>query len=156
VCVSVGTLYQYFPNKQALLFAVLEWHLLLVAKAMEDICAANHFQPLEVMVDELVNRFIDAKLVDRDSSVALYRISAEVGGSLIVDRIQKRCQAAITAMLQTANLQASAGVNFMAHMIFLTMAGTLRGHLESNAPLRMTRKLREHLAKLTLAYCRAM
>jgi AcrR family transcriptional regulator len=33
--VSVGTLYQYFPNKQALLFAVLERHMLLVAKAVE-------------------------------------------------------------------------------------------------------------------------
>lgn len=154
--VSVGTLYQYFPNKQALLFAALERHLLLVSKAVEDACAMNHSQPLEVMVDELVNRFIDAKLADRDTSVALYRITAEVGGSLIVDRIQRRCQAAMTTMLQTANLPVSADVNYMAHMIFLTMAGTLRGHLESNAPLRMSRKLREHLAKLIVAYCRAM
>jgi AcrR family transcriptional regulator len=154
--VSVGTLYQYFPNKQALLFAVLERHMLLTAKAVEDACATNHFQPLEVMVDELVNRFIDAKLVDRDTSIALYRIAAEAGGSLIVDRTRKRYEAAITAMFQTANLPVSADVNFMAHMIFLTMAGTLRGHLESNAPLRTTRKLREHLAKLVTAYCKAM
>jgi AcrR family transcriptional regulator len=154
--VSVGTLYQYFPNKQALLFAVLERHLLLVSKAVEDACATNHFQPLEVMVDELVNRFIDAKLADRDTSVALYRIAAEVGGSLIVDRTRKRYEAAMTVMLKTASLPVSADVNFMAHMIYLTMAGTLRGHLESNAPLRMTRKLREHLAKLVLADCRAL
>ena len=151
--VSVGTLYQYFPNKQALLFAVLEQHLLLVAKAVEDACAAHHFEPTEIMVDELVNRFIDAKLVDRDSSVALYRIAAEVGGSLIVERIRKRCESAIAGMLQTAELPASADVTFMAHMIFMTMAGTLRGHLESNAPVRMNRKLREHLSRLILAYC---
>ena len=75
--VSVGTLYQYFPNKQALLLAVLERHMLRTAKAVEDVCATNHFQPLEVMVHELVNRFIDAKLADRDTSVALYRIAAE-------------------------------------------------------------------------------
>ncbi|MDR3727760.1 MAG: TetR/AcrR family transcriptional regulator [Terracidiphilus sp.] len=154
--VSVGTLYQYFPNKQALMFAVLERHLLQVAKAVEDACATNHFQPLEVMVDELVNRFIDAKLADRDTSVALYRIAAGVGGSRIVDRIRRRSQAAMTAMLQTANLPVSADVNFMVHMLHLTMAGTLRWHLESNAPLRMTRKLREHLSKLVLAYCKAM
>jgi AcrR family transcriptional regulator len=154
--VSVGTLYQYFPNKQALLFAVLERHMLLVAKAVETACAANHFQPLEVMVDELVNRFIDAKLVDRDTSVALYRIAADAGGSVIVDRSRKRFETAITAMLQTANLPASADVNFMVHMIYLIMAGALRGHLESHAPPRLTRKLREHLAKLVVAYCRVM
>jgi AcrR family transcriptional regulator len=154
--VSVGTLYQYFPNKQALLFAVLERHLLLVAKAVEDACATNHFQPLEVMADELVNRYVDAKLVDRDTSIALYRIAAEVGGGLIVERIRKRSQAAITAMLQTANLPASADLNFMVHIIYLTLAGTLRGHLEGNTPLRMTNKLKEHLVKLVIAYCRAM
>jgi AcrR family transcriptional regulator len=154
--VSVGTLYQYFPNKQALLFAVLERHLLLVAKAVEDACAANHFQPLEVMAHELVNRYTDAKLLDRDTSIALYRVAAEVGGSLIVDRIRKRCLVAMTNMLQTANLPGSADVHFMVHMIYLTMAGTLRGHLESNAPLRMTSKLREHLIKLITAYCKAM
>jgi len=34
--VSVGTLYQYFPNKQSLLFAVLEDHLELVTKEVEE------------------------------------------------------------------------------------------------------------------------
>ncbi len=159
--VSVGTLYQYFPNKQALLFAVLERHMLLVAKAVEDACASNRFQPLEVMIEELVNRYVDAKLVDRDTALALYRVSAEAGGSLIVERVRKRTQAALTAMLQTANLPASADVPFMVHMIYLTMAGTLRGHLEGCAPpgqtgTRQTKKLREHLAKLVLAYCKAM
>jgi AcrR family transcriptional regulator len=153
---SVGTLYQYFPNKQALLFAVLERHMVRTAKAVEEACAANHFQPLDVMVDELVNRFIDAKLVDRDTSVALYRIAAEAGGSLIVDRTRKRYEAAITAMLQTANLPASTDINFMVHMIYLTMTGALRGHLETNAPPRTTRKLRDNLARLIVAYCQAM
>ena len=154
--VSVGTLYQYFPNKQALLFAVLERHMLRTVTAVEEACTANHLQPLHVMVDALVNRFIDAKLVDRDTSVALYRIAAEAGGDLIVQRTRKRFEAAMTAMLQTAHLPASTDVPFMVHVIYLTMAGTLRGHLESNAPLRTTAKLREHLAKLILAYCRAM
>jgi AcrR family transcriptional regulator len=154
--VSVGTLYQYFPNKQALLFAVLERHMVRTVEAVEAACAANHFEPLEVMVDELVNRFIDAKLIDRDTSVALFRIAAENGGSTIVERTRKRSVAAMTAMLQTAALPPSADVRFMVHMIYLTMAGTLRGHLEGNAPPKMTRMLREHLARLVLAYCRAM
>ena len=154
--VSVGTLYQYFPNKQALLFAVLERHLLRVAKAVEEVCATNHFEPLAVMADALVNRFIDAKLAERDTSVALYRIAAESGGSLIVNRTRKRYEAAMTAMLQTAELPVSADVSFMVHMIYLTMAGTIRAHLESHAPLKTTKKLREHLAKLVVAYCEAM
>jgi AcrR family transcriptional regulator len=154
--VSVGTLYQYFPNKQALLFAVLERHMMMVAKAVEEACAANHFQPLEIMVDELINRFIDAKLTDRSASMALYRIAAEPGGSLIVDRVRRRYERAMLAMFQTARLPVSADVKYMTHMIFLTMSGTLRGYLEGNASPGTTKMLREHLAKLVLAYCKTM
>jgi AcrR family transcriptional regulator len=154
--VSVGTLYQYFPNKQALLLAVLERHMLRTITAVEATCAESHLQPLEVMVDALVNRFIDAKLEDRDTAVALYRIAAEAGGDLIVQRTRKRYEVAMTAMLQTATLPASADVPFMVHVIYLIMAGTIRGHLESDAPARTTKKLREHLSKLLIAYCRAM
>ena len=81
--VSVGN--QYFPNKRSLLCAVLEQHMDRVTSAVEEVCEANHFEPLEVMVTELVNRFVNEKLTDRDTSVALYRIAAEPGGSLIVD-----------------------------------------------------------------------
>jgi AcrR family transcriptional regulator len=38
--VSVGTMYQYFPHKQALLYAVLQWHLAHIAGAVEAACQA--------------------------------------------------------------------------------------------------------------------
>lgn len=37
--VSVGTLYQYYPNKQSLLFAVFEDHMDKVTQAVEAACA---------------------------------------------------------------------------------------------------------------------
>ncbi len=154
--VSVGTLYQYFSNKQGLLFSVLERHMEMVSKAVEDACAANHFQPLAVMVDELVNRFVDAKLADQETAVALYRIAAEPGGSVIVNRIRRRYEAAMLEMFQTARLPASADVKYMTRMIFFTMSGTLRGHLESRPSPKTTKMLREHLARLVLAYCEAV
>ena len=154
--VSVGTLYQYFPNKQSLLFAVLERHMDRVTKAVEEVCAANHGEPLEVIITELVNRFVDEKLTDGDTSVALYRIAAEPGGSLIVDRIRRRYEDAMLAMFQTARMPASADLKYMTHMIFLTLAGTIRGHLESSPSPKAVQQLREHLAKLILAYCETL
>src|ERR1019366_7406067 len=47
--VSVGTLYQYFPNKQSLLFALLEDHLDKVSAAVEDACARARHLPLAAM-----------------------------------------------------------------------------------------------------------
>src|SRR6185369_16623947 len=47
--VSVGTLYQYYPNKQALLFAVLSEHLEHVTAAVEAACEQARHQPLSDM-----------------------------------------------------------------------------------------------------------
>ena len=52
--VSVGTLYQYYPNKQALLSAVLEQHLEKVAGALEGACDAHRHEELERMVRGVV------------------------------------------------------------------------------------------------------
>src|ERR1700753_85878 len=44
--VSVGRLYQYYPNRDALLAAVLEQHLDEVAGAVEGACRAHHGKPV--------------------------------------------------------------------------------------------------------------
>src|SRR5689334_4963443 len=62
--VSVGTIYQYFPHKQALLYAVLQQHLEKVAEAIERTCESVRGQPLAVMSDALVKAYLDAKTGD--------------------------------------------------------------------------------------------
>src|SRR5215470_13752970 len=48
--VSVGTLYQYYPNKESLLFAVLSDHLNQVATAVEGACELARHKPLDEMI----------------------------------------------------------------------------------------------------------
>ena len=52
--VSVGTLYQYYPNKQALLYAVLKVHSIKVAEAVEGACRANRGAAVKVLVVAVV------------------------------------------------------------------------------------------------------
>ena len=47
--VSVGTLYQYYPNKQSLLYAVMEEHLDRVATAVEAACEQSAEQKRAAM-----------------------------------------------------------------------------------------------------------
>ncbi len=70
--VSVGTLYQYYPNKQSLLFAVLEQHMNRVAARVESACEGARHKPLAEMIREMVEAFVDAKMERADISVALY------------------------------------------------------------------------------------
>src|SRR5437867_12238795 len=60
--VSVGTLYQYFPNKHALLFSVLQQHLDKVADAVERACRQSHGERVSTMVESVVQAFVDAKM----------------------------------------------------------------------------------------------
>src|ERR1700735_4023641 len=52
--VSVGALYQYFPNKSALLQAVLRRHLSEVAEAVETVCGEQKGRSLEQMATALI------------------------------------------------------------------------------------------------------
>ncbi len=81
--VSVGTLYQYFPNKSALLKAVLSRHMNDVAETVEAVCAAQHGKTVEEMAEALVTEFLKAKMRDVRASVAMYAVSSDVDGATI-------------------------------------------------------------------------
>jgi AcrR family transcriptional regulator len=150
--VSVGTLYQYFPNKKSLLFAVLENHLDKVAAAVETASEQARHKPLREMMREVVEAFVDAKMERTDISVALYRIAADVGGPALIKRVSQRSRKALEAMLRTAPDTALPPDRFAIEMMFAAMAGATRSVLEMGASRAMVRKLREHLVLLCQSY----
>lgn len=154
--VSVGTLYQYYPNKQSLLFAVLEDHLDNVAEAVEIACDRARGKPLEQMIKEVVEAFVDAKMRRTDISTALYRIAADVGGPVLVKRTGQRSQKALETMLKTAPDAPLNPDRFVTQMMFAAMAGATRSVLEAGAPSAMVRKLRGHLVALCQGYMLAV
>ena len=150
--VSVGTLYQYFPNKQSLLFAVLEDHLDRVSAAVETACERAQHQPLAAMVRSVVEAFVDAKMQRPDISTALYRIAADIGGPALVQRTGERSRKALAAMLRTAPDVRVSQQDFAIQMMFAAMAGATRTVLEAGAAPQMVRQLRDHLVLLCQSY----
>jgi AcrR family transcriptional regulator len=150
--VSVGTLYQYYPNKRALLFCVLEQHLSRVADAVERACREQLHQPLEAMVKGVVEAFVEAKMERTDISLALYSIASELDGEALVRRNGKRARKALTGLLETAPERQFENVQFTAMMMFAAMANATRAVLESGASLRMVRMLRRELVLLCHGY----
>jgi len=153
--VSVGTLYQYYPNKQALLFAVLEEHLDKVVAVLTRACEECHGLELDVMVKTVVERFVDAKMERTDVSMALYRIAAELGGAKLVKSVGERSNRALEKMLATAPGVDLEDVKFVAWMMMASMAGTTRAVLEAGATPAMVRRLRHHLVLLCQSYVNA-
>lgn len=150
--VSVGTLYQYFPNKSALLQAVLKRHLTQVTDAIELVCKEQRGRTLRGMVTALINAFLKAKMRDAKTSVALYSVSSDVDGAKIVQQTGVRANKAIVRMLASACEPLTADPELVALMLQAAMVGVSRRMLESGAPEQALETLRKELIFAACAY----
>ena len=153
--VSVGTLYQYYPNKQSLLFAVLENHLTNVMATVEAACESACHKSLAEMIQEMVEAFVDAKMDRADISVALYQVAADVGGPALIKRINQRSRKTVEAMLETASDIKSPPDKFAIDIMLAAMAGAMRSLLEAGPTSDTVRKSREQLVLLCQSYMAA-
>ncbi|MEO6816891.1 MAG: TetR/AcrR family transcriptional regulator [Edaphobacter sp.] len=153
--VSVGTLYQYFPNKSALLQAALKRHMDEVTKAVEQVCKEQKGNTLQQMATALITAFLTAKMKDAKTSVALYSISSDVDGAKIVQHTGVRSNRAIVAMLTTSCESLGEDPQLVASMLQGAMAGISRLLLESSAPEKQFETLRQELVFFVCAYLEA-
>ncbi len=153
--VSVGTLYQYFPNKSALLQAALKRHLDEVAEAVERVCREQRANPLPQMATALISAFLQVKMRDVKSSVALYSVSSDVDGATVVQQMGIRSHQAIVGMLATAREPLTKDPQLVASMLQSAMAGVSRRLLESDAPEKQFAILRQELIFLVCTYLQA-
>jgi AcrR family transcriptional regulator len=150
--VSVGTLYQYFPNKSALLQAVLKRHMTGISEAVERVCKEQGGARLQPMVTALIAAFLQAKMKDAKTSVALYSVSSDVDGAKIVKQMGTKINQAILRMLATSCETLTTDPQRVASMLQGMMAGVSRRILESSAPEKQFVILRQELIVAGCAY----
>ena len=153
--VSVGTLYQYFPNKGALLRAALQRHLDEIGAVIESVCREQAGASLEKMATTLVTAFLDAKMKDPKASVALYLVSSDVDGAKITRETGQKVSRAIRAMLATAREELKRDPEVVTSMLQGAMNGVSRRLLESASPEVDYERLRDELVFLVCGYLRA-
>ena len=153
--VSVGTLYQYFPNKSALLRAALQRHLDEVESALESACREQNGSSLDQMATALVTSFLEAKMKHAKASVALYSVSSDLDGARISREMSQKANRAIVAMLATAKNELATDPQLVASMLQATMVAVSRRLLESASPESDYEGLRDELVFLACTYLRA-
>jgi AcrR family transcriptional regulator len=153
--VSVGTLYQYFPNKRALLQAALRRHLDEICVAVENTCEQHKGQPLETMVAQLATAFLAAKMKDVSTSASLYAVSSDVDGARISRQVQKRTHDAIAGMLRSSCQSLRTDPEIVASVLQGIMTGISRRILESDSPGREFEALGGELLAVAIAYIKA-
>jgi len=150
--VSVGTLYQYFPNKSALLQAALRHHLDEITEAVERVCREQTGNRLRQMATALITAFLEAKLRDAKTTVALYSVAADVDGRKIGQEMERRANESIAAMLETASERLTTDPRLVASMLRDVMVGVSRRMLESGSPERQLESVRREMIVMVCAY----
>ena len=152
--VSVGTLYQYFPNKTALLRAALKQHVGLIFAEIDRVCLEQQGQPVEDMAETLATAFLVVKMRDLKSSRALYAVSSDVEGAKMTAAAHSKMNDAIVALLRTAPETLRTELRLMATVLQSTISGVKRQLLESAAPEAEFEAMRRELVVVVRSYVR--
>ena len=150
--VSVGTLYQYFPNKSALLQACLQRHMDEVCQAVEQVCKQHRSDGLLQMATALIAAYLAAKMRDVKTSAALYAVSSDVDGAGVVKVVSARVLRALVGMFSTAREGLTKDPEVVASVVLAALNGIARRVLEARSPEREVDRLRKELTVLIHAY----
>jgi AcrR family transcriptional regulator len=97
--VSVGTLYQYFPNREALINGVLAEHVEHAICAIEAAAVAAHGLPLEQAADRIARAFLAANADFAHTSSVLHRVLGLIDDRPIVRAATRRAERAVATLL---------------------------------------------------------
>jgi AcrR family transcriptional regulator len=150
--VSIGSLYQYFPNKAALVATLLKRHLDEVASSVGTACASQQGRSVREMVTATCSAFVDAKTRRLDVSMALYRSGMELESRQIVRAASARSQQALIAMLRTASDRSFDDLNLPALVLTTAMIGPVQACMEARATLTMFDSLKTQLIEMCIGY----
>lgn len=150
--VSVGSVYQYYPNRRALLAGVLQRHLESVTQAVEHACEHNHGASVALMGAAVANAFLEAKLIRAEASSALYAISEKHGGAELVLAARDRMLNAVTRLLNSASDARFGDVQTVAVVLLAALAGPVKEMLEHDFSLESVASMRQQLVNLAGAH----
>ncbi|KPC49577.1 TetR/AcrR family transcriptional regulator [Amantichitinum ursilacus] len=146
--VSVGSLYQYYPNKQSLLAAVLENHLLRVTGKVEAACAQIRGAPAPDVGEAIAIAYFNAKIDRADVSSALYAVAAMVDSRALLDSMRGRIRSAVVAALPADIVQPV----LVTETLMGALNGPLQGWLEGELSADRLDAMRQQLVRLARAY----
>ena len=150
--VSVGTMYQYYPHKQALLFAIVERQLEVITNAM--LATAERLEGCDVatVAQGLATAWIDAKMADALASRAIYGIAAEFDLGDAMSNTMKQMVEVISQLLAAAPDAHFTDIKSVAFMLATLLGGSVRVVMEFEASEEHQACLRRELPRVCQAY----
>ncbi|HIV71788.1 MAG TPA: TetR/AcrR family transcriptional regulator [Candidatus Aquabacterium excrementipullorum] len=98
--VSIGSLYQYFPAKEALVAAVIDRHMQAMLEVVRDALVTVADQPIEVVARQLVTVMIDAHRVNPTLHRVLFEQIPQTGRVRHIEALDNAAFAMVRAYLE--------------------------------------------------------
>lgn len=150
--VSVGTLYQYFPNKHALLAAVSQQYLDGICVAVETACTQFQGGSLERATRGICQAFVEAKMRRPDVSVALHLPGAEVHKGEQIKAAMSRLHTAVAQALQSVTDHPPQNAMVASFFLITAVIGPVQAVLDQGASPDLVALLDTQLFELAYGY----
>ena len=150
--VSVGTIYQYFPNKQALLYGLASRHLDTVAAEVEHACRQQHGAWLRQMAEGLVTAYWRAVTVECTWTRAVHRLAAELDLSALIKTFSSRLEAATAEMFASATDAREADLRMVNLTLLTSLVETVRTVFERDLPKPWACGVQQQLIRMCCSY----
>jgi AcrR family transcriptional regulator len=98
--ISIGSLYQYFPNKESLMATLIEQHSNEMAELVETKLNNLFDSPLEIVVPELINAVIAAHAINPRLHQVLSEEIPRLGKSIQMEQAQARIAQILRSYLE--------------------------------------------------------
>jgi len=152
--VSVGSIYQYYPNKQALLVAVLTRHLDNIIQAVETVCEEQRGQSLVSIGQAVTSAFIAAKMQRPEVSRALYALPTDDVINSIITKATARGQLAVCNLLGSCADATFQEPDLVASVFSGSLIGPVEMILTGAIPVARVDVFTQHLVHLSIGYLR--
>jgi len=152
--VSIGSLYQYFPSKEAILLALAERHVEHAFAAVVDVVREKRHAPVPVLIRALVDAVVEGHQVDPRLHRAIFQQTYPDEAfqrrlesldtramTLAGELIEERCAELVVRKAETASFLVVQVLEGVAHVVALRHPETLR-----------TAEFRSELARLLESY----
>ena len=154
--VSVGSLYQYFPNRQALITSVIERYLEGLRATIEQHCRDLRGSRLDQLVGGLVDAVIAAKWEHIEVSRALHEPFADIGGTQLVNASAVKTAGSIAEVLRSCADASFRDVDRLALLIVISCSSLLQAAITDQTGAIGREALRAHMHAMVLGYLHEM
>ena len=151
---SVGTLYQYFPNREALITSVIERYLEGISSSVERACHALSGRPLDQVAAGLVDAFVTAKWSRIDISRAIHEPLGEISGAKLVAATASKAAKSVAQVLDHCPDASFCDVQMSARFVVLACSSLLQAAVTDHTNTFDPDQLRGHMRSMVFGYLR--